>query len=115
MTSAEKNELLDQLSVCYNRTNYLKIVCEEAGSANEAAQLGRRKARLEIEIDGLLRDLLHDWIGDAKSLGATLEKSNGALDKCIKDIEGKIKTAQNIVKAIGYIDDAIKIAAELVA
>ena len=56
MTATEKNLLLDRLSVCYNRTNYLKIVCEENKALDEAAQFDRRKARLRIEIDGLLRD-----------------------------------------------------------
>ena len=115
MTATEKNLLLDRLSVCYNRTNYLKIVCEETKALDEAAQFDRRKARLRIEIDGLLRDLYHNWIGDAKALKEMLDVSNRALDKCIKNIEADTKTADNIVKAIGYIDNIIKVTVDLVA
>ena len=115
MTSAQKTALLDRLSICYNRTNYLLIVCEEEGLADEAAQLARRKARLKLEIDGLLRDLLQSWIGVASVLKAQLDKSNKAVKAAVKEIEKNVKTAENIVKAIGYIDDAIKVAADLVA
>jgi len=115
MTATEKNLLLDRLSVCYNRTNYLKIVCEENKALDEAAQFDRRKARLRIEIDGLLRDLYHNWIGDAQTLKGKLDDSNRALDKCISNIEADIKTAENIVKAIGYVDNIIKVAVDLVA
>lgn len=82
--------------------------------ANEAMRFWRRKDRLKVEIDGLLRDLYHDWIGDASALKSMLEKSSKAVDAAVKDIERKIKTEQNIVKALGYIDDAIEIAAGLV-
>jgi len=115
MTATEKNLLLDRLSVCYNRTNYLKIVCEENKALDEAAQFDRRKARLKIEIEGLLRDLYHNWIGDAKTLKGKLDDSNRALDKCIKNIEADIKTAENLLQAVGYIDDIIKVAVDLVA
>jgi len=114
MKPTEKNLLLDTLSVCYNRANYLKALCEEQGLVDEAMRFGRRKDRLKVEIDGLLRDLYLDWIGDANALKNKLDESNKAVDAAVKDIERKIETAQNIVKALGYIDDAIKIAAGLV-
>lgn len=115
MTSAQKNVLLDSLSVCYTRTNYLKILCEEEGLTDEAAQFTRRKARLKLEIDGLLLDLLKNWIGDASDLEVQLDKSNKALEGVVKEIESNIKTAENIVNAIRYVDDVIKVAADLVA
>jgi hypothetical protein len=115
MTPAEKNLLLDRLSVCYNRTNYLKVLCEEQELTNDAKSFGRRKDRLKVEIDGLLQDLYHEWIGEANAIRKKLDESNKAVDKAVKDIEQKIKTAQNIVKALGHIDDVIKIATDLVA
>ncbi len=114
MKPTEKNILLDRLSVCYNRTNYLKALCEEQNLPDEAARFARRKERLKLEIDGLLRDLYHDWIGDAKAFSKKLGDSNKDVEKAVKDIEQNIKTAENIVKVIGYIDDVIEIAAGLV-
>jgi hypothetical protein len=114
MKPSEKNLLLDRLSVCYNRANYLMALCQEQALADEAARMGRRKARLKLEIDGLLRDLYEEWDGEAKALKTRLEDSNKAIDGAIKDIERKIKGAQNVVRAIGYIDNVIKIAADLI-
>ena len=68
MTISEKNELLDNMSICYNRINYLKIISEEKSQPDMTAQLERRKNRLKIEIDGLLRDLYASWIGDVAQL-----------------------------------------------
>lgn len=114
MNKSEKNLLLDKLSVCYNRANYLKTLCEEQNLPDEASQFERRKARLKLEIDGLLRDLYQDWIGSASKLKEKLDQGNAEVETAIKSIEKNIKTANNIAKAIGYLDDAIKIAADLV-
>ncbi|MGJ8654498.1 MAG: hypothetical protein ACSHX8_14655 [Opitutaceae bacterium] len=114
MKISDKNILLDKLSISYNRTNYLKILCEEEGLLDQALKLERRRSRLKLEIDALLRDLYQDWIGDAKSLKGNIDGSNKKLKEAIKDIEKKIKIAQNIVKAVGYIDDVIKVATDLV-
>jgi predicted DNA-binding transcriptional regulator len=114
VTTKEKNELLDSLSVCYHRINFCKILCEENDRTEEAKQLERREKRLKIEIDGLLRDLYHNWIGDAKQLKGKLDGINKEINEHIEKIEQDIKTTQKIVKAIGYFDDAIKIATDLV-
>ncbi|MFZ3091163.1 MAG: hypothetical protein WA240_11145 [Nitrospirota bacterium] len=114
MTISEKNELLDNMSICYNRINYLKIISEEKNQPDMTAQLERRKNRLKIEIDGLLRDLYATWIGDAAQLENKLTNTNKELNSCIAEIEKDINFAQNIVKALGYVDDVIKVAADLV-
>lgn len=114
MTIKEKNELLDRLSVCYNRANYCKMLCDEKGNKEQAAQCDRRKKRLMVEIDGLLQDLYQDWIGRAEQLKPKLDKANTEIDKLIEKIEKDIECAQNIVKIIGYIDDVVKLAADMV-
>ena len=115
MTISEKNELLDNLSVCYNRVNYLKILAEEKGSNPDViTQIERRKSRLKTEIDMLLRDLYANWIGDAAKLKKSIDSGNKQLNGCIADIEKDINIAQKIVKALGYVDNLIKIAADLI-
>lgn len=115
MKTSEKNLLLDKLTFCYTRVNYLKTLCEEQGKTEDAKQLERRKARLKLEIDGLLHDLFREWIGGANELKGKLDKTNEAVKKSIESIEKNVKVAENIVKVIGYADDAIKIATDLVA
>ena len=116
MTISEKNELLDKLSICYNRVNYLKILAEEKKSSPDViTQIDRRKNRLKTEIDMLLRDLYTNWIGDAVQLKKSVDNSNKGLNQCITDIEKDISIAQNIMKALGYVDDVIKLAGGLVS
>lgn len=114
MTISEKNELLDNLSTHYNRVNYLKILAEEKHSSPDAiAQIERRKTRLKTEIDMLLKDLYADWMGEAAQLKASVDNGNQGLNECIAYIEKDIDTAQYIVKALGYVDDVINLAGDL--
>jgi len=113
MTQNGKNQILDQLSITYNRTNLLKIISEEQGNLIDAKKFEIRKKRLKTEIDELIQNLLQEWIGDAKQLKIKIINSNSEISKSIKDIQSKIKLAENIVKALGFIDDAIQLAANL--
>lgn len=114
MTISEKNELLDKISICYNRVNYLKVLFEEKEETDIVGRLTRRKDRLKIEIDGLLRDLYANWMGDASKLKDNLDNTNKELKGCIAEIEKDVEAAQNIAKALGYVDDVIKVATDLV-
>lgn len=114
MKRSDKNVLLDKLSVCYNRVNYLKTLCEERKDLESAAKFERRRARLQNEIDWLLRDIYQDWIGESEELKEKLDEANSSVEKAVEDIEKKVKLAGNITKAIGYIDDVVKIATDLV-
>ena len=77
--------------------------------------LGEQEKAMKNEIDGLLRDLYASWIGDTAQLTTKLTASNKDLNACIADIEKDIKFAENVVKALDYVDDVIKIAADLVS
>jgi len=112
MEISDKNEILDLLSVAYNKTNYLRILCNEQGDSEGAAKLKKRKNRLRLEIDELLEDLYQQWIGEANQLKNEINNANEDLKKSIEDIEQKVNTAQNIVNAIGYIDKVIEIASK---
>jgi hypothetical protein len=115
MTPTQKNLLLDHLTVSYNHICTLKIICQEKGLSDEANKLDPHKAFLKERTEGLLHDLYHSWTGNAKALQDTTEDQNKRLGKCIADIQKNIDTAGNIIKAIGYIDDVVKAAADLVA
>lgn len=116
MTIDEKNELLDNLSTCYNRVNYLEILAQEKGSGPDViAQIGRRKSRLRNEIDMLLNDLYTQWIGDATQLKSNISDNNNNLNQCIAKITKDVSTAQNIVKALSYVDNVVKFASAFVS
>ncbi len=114
MTISEKNELLDNLGTHYTRVNYLKVLAEEKnGSPDVIGQTERRKNRLKTEIDMLLKDLYADWIGDAAQLKRSVDSSNQGLSRCIADIERDVDVAQKIAEALGYVDNVINLAGDL--
>lgn len=114
MTPNEKNHLLDALSIVYNRANYLKAVAEESGDKETSAQLGRRMDRLRLELDGLLRDFYHQWIGDAETLNGDILRRNQAIQAHLDAIKDSADRAKQFVEAIGYLDEVIELAAALV-
>ena len=114
MNIEDKLLCVDRLSFCYNRTYYLKVLCEEQGLTDEAARIERRRERLKLELAGLLDSLFLDWMGEAKVLQEKLITSNEGVNKSIIDIQNQIYTAQNVTKVIGYLDDVINLAANLV-
>ena len=114
MTISEKNELLDNLSTHYTRVNYLKVLAEEKKSSPEVIeQAEQRKTRLKTEIDMLLKDLYANWNGDATQLKRSVESGNQGLSRCIADIERDVDIAQKMVEALGYVDDVIDLAGDL--
>ncbi len=113
MRMQNKNDILDLLSVASNKASYLRAICLEQGNNADAAKFKKRRNRLRVEIDELLEEVYQDWIGDANELKTNIDNANNDLKKSIDDIEQKINTAQNIVKAISYLDKMIEIASKV--
>jgi len=114
MNIDEKLVCIDKLSFCYNRIYYLRVLCDEQGRAGDALRLERRRTRLKLELDELLVSLYQDWMGEAEALQDKLISSNEVINRSIKDIQSQIQTAQNTTKVIGYLDDVINLAANLI-
>jgi hypothetical protein len=55
------------------------------------------------------------WAGSTIVVEQKIKKNNSNLQSAIRDIQNDIKTAQRTVKAVGYIDDVIRIAAGLLS
>lgn len=107
MTTDEKNKILDQVVIILNRTSLLQVLFEEDGDEHNAKKFRLRRNRLRVERDELLRELLQQWAGDAKQLTKKLRDNNKQIDKAIKEISKDIQKAQNVVKALGLVDDVV--------
>ena len=112
----EKNALLDECGVCYNSVNYLKTLAEEK-NADPALidRLDGQKRDLKTMTDGLLQNLYSDWSGEAKELKGSIDKSNANLNQSIEAVKKDEQMAQNLVNAVGYIDDVVKVVAGMLA
>jgi hypothetical protein len=76
----------------------------------EAEQVKVACDRLTDEIDTLTGQLMNEWLGNANKAIADLDKKSAVIDDAAADIKKKLKIAQNVVKLIGAIDDAVAIA-----
>ncbi len=85
MTINEKNKILEHIVLCLNKTSLLQIKFEEDGDMGNANKFRRRRNRLRVERDELLREILREWIGDAKTLTSRIRNDNKELDKAIKN------------------------------
>ena len=81
----------------------------------EAEKVRIKTNNLSKKVDSLIAALMQDWIGSANLTIESIKKTNENLQKTIRDIKKDVEVAKNIVKAIGYLDDAIMIAANLLA
>ena len=82
---------------------------------DDAEKVKTKTNKLSKKVDSLLSALMQDWIGLAKLTIESIKKTNENLQKTIRDINKDVEVAKNIVKAIGYLDDVIMIAANLLA
>ncbi len=71
--------------------------------------------RLAEKIDQLRAKLYDAWLEDAQAVRNEIVTANGQIKEAIKSIEKGIGVAENIVKAVGYIDRAVEVASRLLA
>ena len=83
------------------------------GMEKEAKKARAKTKKLSKEIDRILGALMEEWIGTANTRIESIRKTNNDLQKTIRDIKKGAETAKNILKALGYLDEAIKTAVKL--
>jgi hypothetical protein len=109
----DKLQLLNNLSSAINATVYLKMWCDQNQDQTNSNNYALRLNRLNALYTTLSNALWTDWIGDAATVKKNLQSITDNVNQSVKDIQSNINTAQNIVKALGYLDQAIAIAAKL--
>jgi hypothetical protein len=112
LTHDDKLNLLDSLSMVLSRTTYLKIWCEQHNDANAGA-LEQRRISLSASYDKLSAALWDDWIGAAKAVNASMNSATDAVLESVDKVKADVAAVQNVVKALGFIDQIIQIAGTL--
>lgn len=115
MNQEEKEKVLDRLSITKRNAHKLEIRLRFKGDEDRAAKVKARSERLSKKIDKLLAALMTDWMGSSKVTIKSLETLNEEILTVIEEIKDEIDVAKKVVKALGYLDDAINIATKLLA
>lgn len=115
MSQEEKEKVLDRLSITKRNAHKLEIRLRFRGDEDGAAKVRTKSERLSKKIDKLLAALMTDWMGSLEVTTKSLEKVNKDILRVIDEIKDEIDAAKKVVKALGYLDDAINIATKLLA
>lgn len=110
-----KEEIIDRLLVTKQKSNRLEMTLRFKGQVNEANEVQKKTKKLNKQIDILLGQLIDEWLADSRGVIKDLVQGNANLQRSLAKIKRGVQTAQNLVKALGFIDDAIVIASKFVA
>lgn len=109
----DKLALLNNVSNCINATVYLKMWCDQNGDTANSAKYQQRLTQLNTLYTKLSNAIWQDWIGQSATVKGGLQAATDNVNQSVKNIQSDVDTANNIVKALGYVDQAIAIAAKL--
>lgn len=113
-TSGEaQRQIIGQLEITYSQGRALRASLLLADKAADAQTVQEKNKDLEQQIEGLVARLLDQWGLEAASVIEDGQRRNQQLQGMIRDIENQIDVANKVIKAIGFIDDAIDTAKKI--
>ena len=115
LSKPDKQLLIRSLQSTRNKGDQLEIELLIADRNTEARQVRDATNALSRQIRKLISAAKKSWRGQAASLVADMRKRNARLQGAIRDIQRKVRIAENVAKAVRLIDDAVLLAAKIVA
>ena len=115
ISKSKKQEIVQRLLVTKQRAHNLEIILRFAGNSEEADAVKETTSALTVQIDTLLSQLINEWLASSVGVVEDIRDGNAKLQRAINKVSRGVDTAQNVVKAIGFIDEAVVIAAKLAA
>lgn len=114
MNREEKEAILDKLRATKRKAEMLEIDLLFKGRHDDARKVKGKSTEISGKIDSLIANIMQEWIDDTSSgLVEKLKKKNRNIQDAIRDIKKDIKIAKNVVKTLGYMDEAIEFATNL--
>jgi len=115
ISPADKENLIDTFLETKRKGHRAEINLRFQGKSEDADKLAKRNKKLSTQIDKLIAQSMRQWNGSAATIISNMKQSNTKLQASVNNIKKKLKVAQNVVKIIGFIDEAIEKAAKLAA
>jgi hypothetical protein len=111
----QKEKVIESLMAARRQGQITEINLRFQGKTDEAEKVWQDNARLSAEIDILIGQMMDEWLGNAERAIKGLAKVNSKLEAAVAEIKKQINVAQNVVKIIGLLDEAVAIAKKVVA
>ncbi len=113
MTRKQTRQIQQDLLKAYSKAVDLEFALLHKERTAEAAEAKARANKLRGCIDALRATLWGSWRGQAASLTDELRANNARLQASIRKLEQTVGTAQDVTKALGYVDKAIATAVRI--
>jgi hypothetical protein len=111
----EKEKVLESLTAAHRQGQLAEVSLRLQGKPDEADKIKPGNKRLSGEIDVLIGQMMDEWLGDAERTMKDLTAANAKLEAAVAEIKKQIDIAQNVVKVLGLLDEAVAIAKKAVA
>jgi hypothetical protein len=111
----DKEKVIEFLMAARRQAQLAEVSLRFQGKPDEAEKIWERNTRLSAEIDILIGRIMEEWLAAADRVIKKLTAINAKLETTIADIKRKIDVAQNVVKVVGFLDDAVGIAKKIIA
>jgi hypothetical protein len=111
----QKEKVIESLMAEHRQGQIAEINLRLQGKPDEADKVWQENTRLAPEIDILIGQMMDEWLGNAERAIKGLAKINTKLEAAVAEIKKQMNVAQNVVKIIGLLDDAVAIAKKVVA
>lgn len=110
----DKEKVLESLMTAHRQGQVTEVSLRLQGKPDEADKIKSGNTRLSGEIDILIGQMMDKWLGDADRTMKDLTAVNAKLDAAVAEIKKQINIAQNVVKVLGLLDEAVAIAKKAV-
>lgn len=104
-----KKHIIGQLNSALFELNDIIFDMQVKGISEGLNKVKKRRSNLSNHIDAMIASAMKDWKEDALVVTAQIKQCTAQLQKIEAKIEQNKKTASNVIKAIGLVDDIIKI------
>ncbi len=111
----EKEKFLESLRAAHRQGQLTEVSLRLQGKPDEADKIKPGNTRLSTEIDTLIGQMMDEWLGDADRTMKELTAANAKLEATVAEIKKQINVAQNVVKMLGLLDEAVAIAKKAAA
>jgi hypothetical protein len=108
--ATEKEKVLEGLMAARRQGQLAELSLRFKDKTEEAEKIWESTARLSTEIDIMLGKIMEEWVGRSEPVLKGLSAATAKLETAVGGIKKDIKTAQNVVKVVGLLDDAVAIA-----
>lgn len=115
MSDEHKEDAIQNLLVTLQRSQNLELNLRFRNDIENVKEIAKKNKQLNKQIDKLIVEAMQEWLVDAQVITNKVKKANTNLQRAITNVKKKKKVAQNIVKAIGLVDDVLSIGKSLLA